>query len=72
MNTFSKMWGIKTPKEAQKIIEEQIADLAIDEPQNLEEQALKLVGRDVYEKLIKGYSEKQWGRPCTELQAFFI
>lgn len=72
MNTFSKMWGIKTPKEAQKIIEEQIADLAIDEPQNLEEQALKLVGRDVYEKLIKGYTQKQWGRECKDLPSFII
>lgn len=72
MNTFSKMWNIKTPKEAQKIIEEQIKDLNIDEPQNLEEQALKLVGRDVYEKLIKGYTEKQWGRKCKDLPAFII
>ena len=72
MNTFSKMWGIKTPNEAQKIIEEQIADLAIDEPQNLEEQALKLVGRDVYEKLIIGYTQKQWGRECKDLPSFII
>ncbi len=72
MNTFSKMWGIKSPKEAQEIIATQIADLNIDEPKNLEEQALKLVGRDVYEKLIKGYTEKQWGRPCHELPAFII
>lgn len=72
MNTFSKMWGIKTPKEAKEIIAKQIADLGIDEPQNLEEQALKLVGTDVYEKLIKGYTEKQWGRPCNELPAFII
>lgn len=72
MNTFSKMWGIKTPKEAQDIINAQIADLNIEEPQNLEEQALKLVGRDVYEKLIKGYTEKQWGRPCQELPSFII
>ena len=72
MNTFSKMWGIKTPAEAKKIIAEQIAELNIDEPKNLEEQALKLVGRDVYEKLIKGYTEKQWGRPCDELPAFII
>lgn len=72
MNTFSKMWGIKSPKEAQEIIATQIADLNIDEPENLEEQALKLVGRDVYEKLIKGYTEKQWGRPCHELPAFII
>ena len=72
MNTFSKMWGIKTPQEAQDIIASQIADLNIDEPSNLEEQALKLVGRDVYEKLIKGYTEKQWGRPCSELPSFII
>jgi UDP-galactopyranose mutase len=72
MNTFSKMWGIKTPKEAKAIIEEQIASLDIGEPKNLEEQALKLVGKDVYEKLVKGYTEKQWGRDCTELPAFII
>ena len=72
MNTFSKMWGIRTPSEARKIIADQIADLGITEPKNLEEQALSLVGRDVYEKLVKGYTEKQWGRPCTELPAFII
>ena len=72
MNTFSRMWGIKTPKEAKEIIAKQIADLDIGEPKNLEQQALKLVGRDVYEKLIKGYTEKQWGRPCDELPAFII
>ena len=72
MNTFSKMWGIRTPEEAQKIIADQIAELHIEEPKNLEEQALSLVGRDVYEKLIKGYTEKQWGRKCTELPAFII
>ena len=72
MNTFSKMWGIKTPAEAKKIIADQIADLNIGEPKNLEEQALKLVGRDVYEKLVKGYTEKQWGRSCTELPSFII
>ena len=72
MNTFSKMWGIKTPAEAKAIIASQIANLNIGEPQNLEEQALKLVGTDVYEKLIKGYTQKQWGRPCTELPAFII
>ncbi|MBQ4045045.1 MAG: UDP-galactopyranose mutase [Lachnospiraceae bacterium] len=72
MNTFSKMWGIRTPAEAKAIIEKQIADLHITEPRNLEEQALSLVGRDVYEKLIKGYTEKQWGRSCTELPAFII
>ena len=72
MNTFSKLWGIKTPAEAKAKIEEQIAELAVDEPQNLEEQALKLAGKDVYEKLVKGYTEKQWGRECRELPAFII
>ncbi len=72
MNTFSKLWGIKTPAEAKAKIEEQIAELGITEPQNLEEQALKLAGRDVYEKLVKGYTEKQWGRDCRELPAFII
>ena len=72
MNTFSKMWGIKTPAEAKAKIAEQIAELNIGEPKNLEEQALKLVGTDVYEKLIKGYTEKQWGRPCNELPSFII
>lgn len=72
MNTFSRMWGVVTPKEAQDIIAEQIADLHITEPKNLEEQALSLVGRDVYEKLIKGYTEKQWGRDCRELPSFII
>jgi len=72
MNTFSKMWGIQTPQEAQAIIAKQIAELNITEPQNLEEQALSLVGVDVYEKLIKGYTQKQWGRACTELPAFII
>jgi len=72
MNTFSKLWNIKTPKEAQEIIEGQKAKLNIVEPKNLEEQALSLVGEDVYKKLIKGYTEKQWGRDCTELPAFII
>ncbi len=72
MNTFSKLWNIKTPAEAQKIIAEQIADLNLSEPKNLEEQALSLVGQDVYEKLIKGYTEKQWGRDCKDLPAFII
>ena len=72
MNTFSKMWGIRTPAQAKEIIEKQIADLHITEPKNLEEQALSLAGRDVYEKLVKGYTEKQWGRSCTELPAFII
>lgn len=72
MNTFAEMWGIKTPAEAKKIIKDQIAKLNISEPKNLEEQALSLVGTDVYEKLIKGYTEKQWGRKCSELPAFII
>ena len=72
MNTFSKMWNIRTPQEAQAKIQEQIAELQITEPKNLEEQALSLVGRDVYEKLVKGYTEKQWGRDCTDLPAFII
>lgn len=72
MNTFSRMWNIRTPEQAKEIIASQIADLGITEPHNLEEQALSLVGRDVYEKLIKGYTEKQWGRDCKELPAFII
>ncbi len=72
MNTFAKMWNIKTPKEAKEKIQEQIARLNIIEPQNLEEQALSLVGTDIYEKLVKGYTEKQWGRDCKELPAFII
>ena len=72
MNTFSKMWKIRTPKEAKEKIQEQIRELNIQEPKNLEEQALSLAGRDVYEKLIKGYTEKQWGRDCRELPAFII
>ncbi len=72
MNTFNKMWGVKTPDEARTKIAGQIASLNITEPRNLEEQALLLVGHDVYEKLIKGYTEKQWGRPCTELPPFII
>ena len=76
MNTFNKMWDVVTPAEAQAKIDEQraeaLAALAGREPANLEEQALLLVGRDIYERLIKGYTEKQWGRPCTELPAFII
>ena len=72
MNTFSKMWGIRTPKEAKEMIAKQVAECQITEPKNLEEQALSLGGRDVYEKLIKGYTEKQWGRDCKELPAFII
>lgn len=70
MNTFSRLWGISTPQEAKAIIECQ--KLHLQEPKNLEEQALCLVGRDIYEKLVKGYTEKQWGRDCTELPAFII
>lgn len=72
MNTFSRMWHIKTPAQAKAKIAEQIGELQIGEPKNLAEQALSLVGRDVYEKLVKGYTEKQWGRPCDELPAFLI
>lgn len=72
MNTFSKMWNIRTPAEAKAVIASQIEQLSITEPQNLEEQALSLAGRDVYEKLVKGYTEKQWGRDCRELPAFII
>ena len=72
MNTFSKMFGIKTPAEAKAKIQEEIEELGITEPKNLEEQALSLAGRSVYEKLVKGYTEKQWGRDCTELPAFII
>lgn len=72
MNTFSKLWGIRTPEEAKNIIKKQIEGLSIGEPQNLEEQALSLAGCDVYEKLIKGYTEKQWGRECRALPAFII
>lgn len=72
MNTFSKMWNIKTPREAKAKIQEQIERLHITDPKNLEEQALSLVGRDVYEKLVKEYTEKQWGRDCKELPAFII
>ena len=72
MNTFSRMWGVRTPEEARKKIQEQIEDLGITEPKNLEEQALSLVGTDVYEKLIKGYTQKQWGRECKDLPAFII
>ena len=72
MNTFSKLWGIKTPAEAKAKIKEQIEELNITEPENLEQQALSLAGTDVYEKLVKGYTEKQWGRDCKELPAFII
>lgn len=72
MYTFNKMWGVVTPKEAEEKIEEQKKTAGITEPKNLEEQAISLVGTDIYEKLIKGYTEKQWGRPCTELPSFII
>lgn len=79
MNTFNEMWGTTTPEEAQAKIDEQKAEAVeamkadgVSEPRNLEEQALTLIGRDIYEKLIKGYTEKQWGRKCTELPAFII
>ena len=71
MNTFSKMWGISTPAEAKEIIDRQKASIT-GEPKNLEEQAISLVGQDIYEKLIKGYTEKQWGRDCKELPSFII
>ena len=71
MNTFSKMWGISTPQEAKAIIDSQKASVT-GEPQNLEEQAISLVGTDIYEKLVKGYTEKQWGRPCDQLPSFII
>ena len=72
MYTFNKMWGVITPQEAADKIEEQKKEAGITEPKNLEEQAISLVGTDIYEKLIKGYTEKQWGRPCTELPSFII
>ena len=72
MYTFNKMWGVITPEEAQAKIEEQKKEAGITEPKNLEEQAISLVGTDIYEKLIKGYTQKQWGRPCTELPSFII
>jgi UDP-galactopyranose mutase len=72
MNTFSRLWDIKTPSEAKTEIERQRAESGVTEPQNLEEQAIYLVGSDIYEKLIKGYTEKQWGRDCKDLPAFII
>ncbi|MDD5940348.1 MAG: UDP-galactopyranose mutase, partial [Lachnospiraceae bacterium] len=72
MYTFNRMWGVVTPEEAAAKIEEQRKAAGITAPKNLEEQAISLVGTDIYEKLIKGYTEKQWGRPCTELPAFII
>ncbi len=72
MNTFYQMWGVTSPEDAAKKIEEQRKEAKTDNPQNLEQQALNLVGKDIYETLIKGYTEKQWGRKCTELPAFII
>lgn len=72
MNTFYQMWGVTTPDEARAEIARQVKEAGITEPRNLEEQAIALVGRDIYEKLVKGYTEKQWGRACAELPAFII
>lgn len=72
MNTFSKLWGVRTPAEAQAILRRQAAEAGTGQARNLEEQALRLVGRDIYEKLVKGYTEKQWGRDCRELPPFLI
>ena len=72
MYTFNKMWGVVTPAQAEAKIEEQRKAAGITQPKNLEEQAISLVGTDIYEKLVKGYTEKQWGRPCSELPAFII
>ena len=72
MNTFHKMWGVITPQEAKEKIKKQIQEAQIDQPRNLEEQAISMVGKDIYEKLIKGYTGKQWGKPCTELPTFII
>ena len=72
MNTFSKLWGVITPQQAKEKIDQQIREANIKEPRNLEEQAISLVGKDIYEKLVKGYTEKQWGRKATELPSFII
>ncbi|MBQ6218829.1 MAG: UDP-galactopyranose mutase [Methanosphaera sp.] len=72
MNTFYQMWGVKTPQEAKEMIEKQKKEANISEPKNLEEQAISLVGKDIYEKLIEGYTEKQWGKKCSELPSFII
>lgn len=72
MNTFNKLWGVRTPREAQEKIEEQKKEYGIVEPKNLEEQAISLIGKDIYEKLIKGYTEKQWGRNAKDLPNFII
>ena len=72
MNTFSKLWGVFTPEEAKQKMEQELNQVLFKEPQNLEEQAIKLVGKTIYEKLVKGYTEKQWGKSATELPAFII
>ena len=72
MNTFNKLWGVVIPEQAKKEIEKQIRESGITEPENLEEQAISLVGKDIYKKLVKGYTEKQWGRKATELPTFII
>ena len=72
MNTFNKMWGVFTPEEAKAKIQQQVQEAGITEPKNLEEQAISMVGKDIYEKLIKGYTGKQWGRPCDQLPSFII
>ena len=72
MNTFNKLWGVITPEEAKKKIEEEKKEAGITEPKNLEEQAISLVGKTIYEKLVKGYTEKQWGKRATELPSFII
>ena len=72
MYTFNKMWGVVTPQQAQEKIEQQRKEAGITEPKNLEEQAISLVGTDIYERLVKGYTEKQWGRPCDQLPSFII
>lgn len=72
MNTFNKMWGVVTPAEAKAKMEQQIKEAGITEPKNLEEQAISLVGKDIYEKLVKGYTEKQWGKRATDLPSFII
>ncbi|MCR0204563.1 UDP-galactopyranose mutase [[Clostridium] innocuum] len=72
MNTFNKLWGVVTPEEAKAKIQEQIKESGITEPKNLEEQAISLVGKDIYEKLVQDYTQKQWGRPCDELPTFII
>ncbi len=72
MNTFHQLWGVFTPEEAKQKIQQELKEVKIEEPKNLEEQAIKLVGKTIYEKLVKGYTEKQWGKKATELPAFII